>query len=141
MNVLIDTNVVLDILLKREPHYKNAALVQALSEKGYINGYISAASVTDIYYIVKKETKSKDTALGLVKKILTTIHIAAVTERIILKALNLKWDDFEDSVQYVVGKDVAVDFIITRNTTDFEKSEIEVRTPGDFVEQFILSQQ
>ncbi|MDR3011718.1 MAG: PIN domain-containing protein [Chitinispirillales bacterium] len=55
MNVLIDTNVVLDILLRREPYYNDAARVNVLAEKGYIRSYISASSVTDIFYIAKKE--------------------------------------------------------------------------------------
>ena len=135
MNVLIDTNIALDILLKREPYFKNAARISILSEKGYIRCYISASAVTDIYYIVKKELKNKDVVIDLLKKLLKTINIAAVTETAIYEALDLGWNDFEDSVQYVSGQKIRADFIITRNPKDFTESLIKVRTPDEFVNQ------
>jgi len=70
MNVLIDTNVILDILLQREPHNKDAAKINILSEKGYIRSYISASAVTDIFYIARKELKNTDTVFGLLKNLL-----------------------------------------------------------------------
>ena len=133
MNVLIDTNVVLDQLVKREPFYENAERIRVLSEKGYINSYISASAVTDIYYIAKKELSSKDTAVNLLENLLETTHIAAVTESGIHEALGLKWDDFEDAVQYVAGQGVMADYIITRNKNDFDGSKIEVLSPDEFL--------
>ena len=99
MNVLIDTNVILDILLRREPYYENAARINVLSEKGYIRNYISASAATDIYYVAEKELKSRDLVLELLTNLLRTTHIASVTEDSIHEAINLRWDDFEDSVQ------------------------------------------
>ena len=65
MNVLIDTNVVLDQLVKREPFYKDAERIRVLSEKGYINSYVSASAVTDIYYVARKELNDKGLAIKL----------------------------------------------------------------------------
>jgi len=135
MNLLIDTNVILDILLQREPYYKDAAKISVLSEKGYIYGYISASAVTDIFYVAKKELKSKDLARELVKNILKTIHVASVTESNIYEALALQWDDFEDCVQYVIGQSVSADYIITRNPKDFANSNIKVISPEEFINQ------
>ena len=138
MNLLIDTNVILDILLQREPYYKDAAKINALSENGYVCGYISASAVTDIFYVAKKELKNKDLAIKLLKDILKTIHIASVTETNIYEALDLQWDDFEDSVQYVIGQSISADYIITRNPKDFSNSDIKVMSPEEFFNQIIL---
>lgn len=140
MNVLIDTNVILDILLRREPHYKNAARINVLSEKGYIFSYISASAVTDIFYIAKKELKDKDTVFELLKTLLKTTRIASVTEGSIYEALELNWDDFEDSVQYVTGQNISAEYIITRNPKDFANGYIEVISPEEFLNK-ITSQE
>jgi predicted nucleic acid-binding protein len=134
MNVLIDTNVVLDILLQREPYHESAARISVLAEKGYIRGYLSASAITDIYYIARKELKSRDNALQLIKDILKVIHVAAVTENSIHAALDLEWDDFEDSIQYVVGQTITADYIVTRNPKDFAGSEIAVLPPEEFID-------
>jgi len=133
MNLLIDTNIILDFILQREPYYENASKINILSEKGYIFGYISASAVTDIFYIAKKELKSKDTVIELLKNLLKTIRIASVTENSIHEALDLNWDDFEDSVQYVAGQNISADYIITRNPKDFASSQIEVISPEEFL--------
>jgi len=135
MNVLIDTNVILDLLIKREPFYENAARIRLLSEKGYINSYISASAVTDIYYIAKKELNDKDAVIELLSTLLMTTNIAAVTETSIHEALGLKWDDFEDAVQYVVGQNISADYIITRNARDFADSHIDIISPEAFLEK------
>jgi len=137
MNILIDTNIILDMLLQRESYYENALRISVLSEKGYICSYVSASAVTDIFYIAKKELKNKNTALTLLKNILKTIHIASVTEDSIHEALDLEWEDFEDSVQYVAGKSIYADYIITRNPNDFAYSQIEVISPHEFLEKII----
>jgi predicted nucleic acid-binding protein len=138
MNVLIDTNVVLDVLLRRESFYQNSAKIIALSKKGYICSYISASAATDIFYVVKKELKDKDRALDLFKKLLTAARIASVTEAGIHEALELKWDDFEDSVQYVAGRNISAEYIITRNPKDFAGSQITVLSPEEFLNQITI---
>ena len=137
MKLLIDTNVVLDILLRREPFFENAAKIAVLSEKGYINCYVSASAVTDIYYIAKKELKSKDLAIALIENLLKTFYIATVSEASIHEALELKWDDFEDCVQYTAGKSIDVDYIVTRNKNDFVKSEIDTLLTDELINMII----
>ncbi|MCL2633660.1 MAG: PIN domain-containing protein [Oscillospiraceae bacterium] len=137
MKLLIDTNVILDYLLNREPFFENSARIALLSEKGYTQSYISACAVTDIFYIAKKELKSHDVAIELIKKMLSTIRIASITEIDIYEAIDLKWSDFEDSVQYVAGKSVSVEYIITRNPKDFSESKIKVISPEEFLDLII----
>ena len=133
MILLFDTNVVLDILLSRVPFYVNAAKVAVLSEKGYVNCYVSASAVTDIYYIAQKELKSKDKAVNLLASLFKLFRVASVSETSIHEALDLKWDDFEDCVQYTVGKSIHADYIITRNAKDYAKGEIIAVSPDEFL--------
>ena len=138
MTVLIDTNVILDFLIKRVPYYENAAMINVLSEKGYLQSYVSASAVTDIYYIAKKELGTKDEAVRLLENLLKTIRVASVAESTIHEALNLKWNDFEDSVQYVAGQGISADYVITRNPDDFTGSQIKVISPEAFLSQMEL---
>jgi predicted nucleic-acid-binding protein len=135
MNVLIDTNVILDVLLRREPFVQNAARIIVLSEKGFIRSYISASAVTDIFYVAEKELKTRDSVHSLMKNLLKTVHIAAVTENSIHEALDLNWSDFEDSVQYVAGQAISAEYIITRNAKDFLVGSIATLTPDEFLDK------
>jgi len=132
MKVLIDSNVVLDILLKNTGLYTGSMAVFAHAEKNLINGYISASAVTDIFYISKKR-HGKEIALKSIKKILQVFQPATVTGDDIFKALDLDWSDFEDAVQYVVGESFALDYIVTRNISDFSKGKIPAVTPEHFI--------
>jgi len=132
MKVLIDSNVVLDILLKNTGLYTGSMAIFVYAEQNLINGYISASAITDIFYISKKR-HGKEITLNSIKKILQVFHPATVTDKNIYKALDLDWNDFEDAVQYVVGDSFSVDYIITRNTEDFSNSNIPVLTPEQFI--------
>jgi predicted nucleic acid-binding protein len=132
MTVLIDTNVALDYLLHRQD-YDNAMDIFDLAEKQIITGYISASAITDIFFLAKSYLGKKPTKEAL-KALLQVFHPATVTDNDIYRALSLDWDDFEDSVQFVVGDSFSADYIVTRNTTDYSSSTISAITP----EQFIL---
>ena len=129
MKVLIDTNIVLDVLLKREPYYKHSQLVLLAAEEQYIYGYISASAITDIFYITHKALKSKTETYALIKNLIGTITIATVDSDIITEALESNWDDFEDCVQYFVGESIDVDCIVTRNPNDFLSGDIKAMLP------------
>jgi predicted nucleic acid-binding protein len=133
MIVLLDTNVVLDILLNRSPWYTEAALIFGLSEKNLITSFVSASAITDIFYLTEKE-HGKQTARDSLKRLLRVFNPATVTDTNIRHALELEWDDFEDSVQFAVGESLSVDFIITRNPQDFSSSAIVVLTPAQFIQ-------
>jgi predicted nucleic acid-binding protein len=133
MKVLIDTNIVLDVLLNRQPYCQDAAKIIVLSEKEIIESYVSASAITDIYYITQKEYKNKQVAIDLMKKILEVILVATITGNNIYRALDLGWNDFEDSVQYIVGESISADYIITRNLDDFNNSTIKIVTPEQFL--------
>lgn len=133
LNVLIDTNVALDFILHRQPFYPTAETIIETANFKIISAYVSAASVTDVYYLARRELRDRNLALQLLKNFLKIVKVAAVSEKEIDAALNLSWRDFEDAVQYSVAKSNEMDYIITRNTEDFSGSEISVITPEDFI--------
>jgi len=130
--VLIDTNVALDILLRR-PNYQNAKVVYLLAEKNQLDCYISASAITDIFFLSKKDLGKKNAKEAL-KNLLQVFKPATVTDNHIYQALNLDWNDFEDSVQYVVGKNLSVDYIVTRNIQDYSFGSIPAITPEMFIQ-------
>jgi len=134
MNVLIDTNVILDYLLKREPYAADALRIMALCEHRQIYGYVSASSVTDIYYVYQKATRNTEQSKQSIRIILDMLNVAAVDGDTLMEALGLDWKDFEDSVQYTVGIGISADCIITQNVKDYSDSDIEVMTPSEFLD-------
>jgi predicted nucleic acid-binding protein len=138
MKLLYDTNVILDITLRREPYYQDAARIAVLSEKGIMQGYISASAITDIYYVTHKTIKDKKSAMDLLKNVLKTVSVAAVTEDEIFQAMHIDWNDFEDAVQYCAGESITVDYIITRNPDDFAASKIKVLTTKEFLDMITV---
>lgn len=129
MKLLIDTNVVLDVLLKREPFCETAVNVLNLAKRNDVQEFISASAITDIYYISCRQLKNKGQVRGMLKNLLTIVSVAGVTEQEISNALGLEWNDFEDSVQYSVALLQEMDGIITRNPADYKASEIQVWLP------------
>lgn len=136
MKLLIDTNVVLDVLLRREPFSKTAAEVLNLTQRDDVREYVSASAITDIYYIANKQMKDRDAVRDLLKRLLMIVSVAAVSEWEIQNALNLAWGDFEDSVQYSVALLNEMDGIVTRNPSDYQEANMRIWLPEQALELF-----
>jgi len=132
MKILIDTNIALDHLLKREPFCREAEKIIGLS-KGGVGVYLSASSITDVYYITRKALGNKDSAMSLLKSLLRAVGVATVSDSEIHQAITLEWDDFEDAVQYACGESLDVDYVVTRNKEDFTSPRLSVVTPGELI--------
>ena len=132
MKILVDANVALDVLLERQPFYISGVQVLGLS-KGGIELFLSASTITDVYYIIRKARGSKEIAVSLLKNLLASVDVAAVTGSEIRRAIDLEWKDFEDAVQYAAGENLAVDYIVTRNTSDFTSAALPVVTPDELL--------
>ena len=132
MTVLIDSNIVLDALLNNVGFVDNSKKLFDLAYKKRFTGYISASAVTDIFYISQKKLGKKG-AKEAIKQLLHIYYPATVTDKDIYKALDLTWDDFEDSVQFTVGEGLSADYIVTRNTQDFSSGHIPAVTPEQFM--------
>jgi predicted nucleic acid-binding protein len=132
MKILIDTNVALDVLMKRQSFLASGIQVLGLSKLG-IEVFLSASAITDIYYIISRTLNSKKNAMSLLKNLLATVDVAAITGNEIRQAVSLDWDDFEDAVQYAVGESIAVNYIVTRNKADFSSSSLPIVSPDELL--------
>jgi predicted nucleic acid-binding protein len=136
MKILVDTNVILDVLLKRDGLYAESFEVFQLVEQRAIIGYVSSSALTDIFYLVHKTQKDTDTVYQAVDTLAAIFTIAPVFESTIKNALALRWKDFEDAVQYSAAKETGVDCIVTRNKDDYDSSGIPCMSPVDFLAFF-----
>lgn len=132
MNILFDTNVILDALLDRKPFGKDAALLFNAVEECVINGFICADSITTIFYLIQKG-KDKETALHKVKLLLEIFEVAPLNRAILEDALVMNFMDFEDSVVHQAGVSINANGIVTRNPKDFKKSKIAVYSPPELL--------
>ena len=133
MKVLVDTNVIMDVLLKRVPFYNDSFSVFQLSDSGNINGVLASISVTNAFFILRKAGKSRDDVYLNMDDISGIFSIAPVSDTTIAAALALRWNDFEDAVQFITAKESNVDFVITRNKADYKTSDIPCMTPTEFI--------
>lgn len=135
MNVLLDTNVVLDFVLDRQPFTKAAEQVFEAAKCRPIQFYLSVTTITDLFYIAAK-AKGKTFSLALIRDLLEFVEIAAVDKTVIIDALHSGQPDFEDAVQAGAAKRAAVNVIVTRNEADFVGAEIDVCCPDEFLRSY-----
>lgn len=132
MRVIVDTNVVLDVLLDRDPFVKTAAEVFRLVEESRIDAFICATTVTTIDYLLEKALP-KTAARNALRRLISLFEIATVNRPVIERALRSKIKDFEDAVLNEAGHMAGADFVITRNTKDFKGSSLKVCDPSEFL--------
>ncbi len=130
MKVLFDTNIILDVLLDREPFVELSAGLVSLVEEKEIKGYLCATTITTIDYLITKSHNRK-TARNELSKLLGMFQICDVNEQVLQLALNSKFKDFEDAVQFYSGVCDNVDLIVTRNTKDYKEQQISAYTPAE----------
>ena len=133
--VLLDTNVIVDIATRREPFFEYSSKVFELTVEKKIVAYVSASTITDIFYILQKEN-GKPNTIQFLKELFDYIDILGVDKTIIINSLNSGWKDFEDAVQGNVAIENLLDIIITRNTKDFAKLDgVKILSPFEFFAQ------
>lgn len=130
--VMIDLNVILDVLQKRDPFYETSAALLAATETGHVEGYIAAHSVTTLFYLIQKG-KSASEARATITNLLQFLRIGSVDQTTIEQALNLDYRDFEDAVQMMSAVQCKVDCLITRNIKDYQTALLPVVQPVDFL--------
>jgi predicted nucleic acid-binding protein len=133
MKILVDTNIVLDVMLKREPFYKSSLEILGLTKRDNVEEYVSASAITDIYYLAYRQLRDKEVVKKLMKKLLTVVSVASVSEQEIENALSLEWNDFEDSVQYSVAFLQEMEGIVTRNPNDYKEAKIKIWKPEELL--------
>lgn len=134
MKILIDTNVILDVLCNRQDFVNDSLKVFKYCEANQITGYISALSIPNIVYIMRKELDSEK-----IKEILTTLTsiftVVDLRETDLLKAADLDFSDYEDALQIVCAARAKVNYIVTRNIKDFRNSTIPAVKPSELFDR------
>lgn len=128
MKLLIDTNVILDMVFKRN-QYDIAMELFRRVRKTRTSAYITASSVTDLFYIIHKETHDTVRTYNIMENIFDLVALFSVTEKDIFDAFGQTWKDFEDCVQYMTGVNNRADYLITMNQKDYESTALPVLTP------------
>lgn len=136
MKILIDTNVILDVLIKRDPFYLDSARVWTLISDRVITGYISAISVNNLYYIINK-LKGQKTAILFVDQVLEDFEIISLTKDILKQARSIQRKDFEDLIQYFSALHEGCDFLVTRNKKDFPSIGIKIISPQELLKKVV----
>jgi predicted nucleic acid-binding protein len=130
--VFFDLNIILDVLQIRQPFYEDSARLLAYAEKGQIQGWIAAHSVTTLFYLISKD-QSADQARVVLTRLLQFLHIAAVDQSVIEQSLNLPYRDFEDAVQAMAAVQIKAAYLVTRNIKDYQPALLPVIQPADLL--------
>jgi len=130
VNVFLDTNVVLEVFAHRQPFYAASANVWALAERGQVRGLVSALSMTNLYYVVRK-LASRLEATEMLKAVRACVGLTPCDATVLNQAIDA---DFEDAVQFFSARAAAADVLVTRNTAHFpEDDDLPAMTPAAFL--------
>ena len=132
MKVLFDTNVVLDVLMQREPHVEAAAKLFSLVDNGRIEGSICATTATTIFYIAAKsfgDRRAREEIRGL----LTLFDVAAVDKSVLNSALATGFSDYEDAVVHEAARAIGATAIVTRDREGFSAASIPAMNPDELL--------
>jgi predicted nucleic acid-binding protein len=126
--ILFDTNVVLDVLLDRQPYVEASAAAWAAVETGMVEGLLAAHAVTTVHFLVRKE-KGNIKAKRIISAILSVFGVATVDGAVIQEALQLPFSDFEDAVTAAAARVAGCECIVTRDPKGFRGSPVRSLTP------------
>ena len=132
MRAFIDTNVIVDVVAKREPFFADSQAVLALCATGDLEGVVSDLTFCNVAYVLRKSLGSAQLRNGL-RVLKNHLTVVPVGEAAIAAALRNEMTDFEDAVQLEAARASRVDVIVTRNVRHFNNSPIRVCTPSELL--------
>ncbi len=135
MRVLIDTCVIIDALQSREPFSQNAQDIFLLAANRRIDAFITAKSVTDIYYLMHRVTHSDKDTRNVLSRLFVLFGLADTVGTDCRYALSSEVSDYEDAVMIETAVRTQMDAIVTRNTKDYSKSAVTVLTPEELIQK------
>jgi predicted nucleic acid-binding protein len=130
--VFVDTDIIYDLLGKRDPFYLAAAQLFTMADEGKVQVFISALSLANLHYLISKQ-RSEEEAKEILRKFKVLVHVAPLNDKIIDLALNSEFSDFEDAIQYFSALQNEIEVLLTRNLKDYKKAQITVLTAQDFI--------
>lgn len=131
MKAVLDINILLDLLLKREPHRHEAARLFQRIEEGRVDGYICATSVDTLHYIMTKEA-GRQRSRELLTTILRLLSVLPVDGQVVMSALQLDWKDLEDAIIHEAARLGGMDVVVTRDG-DFTGGSFPALTAGELL--------
>ena len=134
MRTFIDTNVIVDVVAKREPFFSDSQAVLALCATGDLEGVVSDLTFCNVAYVLRKSLGSAQLRNGL-RVLKNHLKVVPIGEAAITAALRNEMTDFEDAVQLEAARANRVDVIVTRNVRHFNNSPIRVCTPSELLEE------
>lgn len=134
MKVLLDTDVIIDVALDRQPHSDRSAQILELAESFRISAFIAWHSIANFYYLVSSASGDKKTR-RFIKELLQFTNVAETTSSDAISALDSPLADFEDALQSAAAKKCSAEYIITRNTKHYKKSIVPAITPQQFLKK------
>ena len=134
MKLLIDANILLDVLEKRESYYHDSSLIWKLCETEQVKGYVSSLAFANIVYVMRKEL-TPEKVEEILKALILIFEFTELSAYDLVRGAEMQWDDFEDAVQSASAEGVHADYIVTRNIRYFKRSSVEALTPGEFIEK------
>jgi len=132
VRVLFDTNVIMDVLLDREPFSAAAAELMSRAERGQIAGFACGTTITTIHYLCSK-VLGKEEARNKLRALLSVVEVAPVARNLIAAALESPVPDFEDAVLSEAATLVSAHAIATRKKKDFSGARVPVYTPPELL--------
>ena len=130
MKIVFDTNIILDVLLNREPFVELSANIVSSVENKKIEGYLCATTITTLDYLISKQT-NRNTARTEIQKLLNIFEISEVNSKVLDMSLKSGFRDFEDAVQYYSGECCGVNGFVTRNAKDYKQAKLPIYTPDE----------
>ena len=130
--ILFDLNVILDVLMRREPYFADAARLWTLAETERIEGFIAGHSFTTLFYLYRQQNDSVR-AYQAIRRLLRVFDVAGVDREVIEMACDLAWRDFEDAVQAMAANGSDCHYLVTRNPEDYAVQKPKVILPADFL--------
>jgi predicted nucleic acid-binding protein len=132
VRIFVDTNLLLDVLAKRDPFYNVAARIWTMAETGACEALVSAISFNNIFYIVRRarDTAAARHALILLRDVFASV---APDQRILNQAIDSETTDFEDAIQLYSALHADADYLLTRNVGDFPAGVLPILTPDEFL--------
>lgn len=134
-SLFLDTNIVIDLLAKRDPFYKSAAQLFSLADKMKLQLCVSSLTFANTNYIILRERKPEEARL-ILRKLKLLVTVISSDDKVIGLSLNdTDFKDYEDALQYYSALENGIDMIITRNLKDFQKSKIPVLTAEQYLQR------
>lgn len=130
--LLVDTNIIIDLLAKREDFYKEAQQLFTLADNRKVCLFISALSLANIHYLLAK-SHGKENARKILIQFKVLVEVLALDDKITELALASDFSDFEDAIQYYTAIENGLNIIITRNKKDFKSSSLPVFTAAEYL--------